>query len=408
MKRGAGRGQGQGWQGQGRQEGFRPGHIGQERFDGSSRQYSLSGHRSKASEIPNKKLKPSFETNRGGVGGSGGVGLVKALRCLYSHQKLKKKKTWLDGEIKIFLNQRKCVLYKVDETNSTTKEILDSKYCPDLELDRIMNGIADSIEFEKYLVEVDHTSHPASQQEGNPLTQVASLNKVQELTSKLKKVPFKVPQTVAPPPPPPDLSSPDLSSPMGRGSGVTDLNSRKRGFYSIDENELDDIWDSTHCESAGPTPHIESLPKSSLEDLDFNISSNVQPSLSHQTELYTNQMRDEPEGEDLEDEYIDLRNVVSTERGIESFGGQYLFRDDSNPWPRYGEELEGEEVEEEEKKEGEEDWLDKIKDQKTFPSSSSTPSCPVVASENKMENNIWSRMFDSSQCQIGFVDESSN
>jgi hypothetical protein len=452
MKRGgAGAGRGQEWHVQGQQGQYGFGR-GQGQWQGSSRmgeeqRKSGNGQRSFTSGIPSKKSKPSYEKNRsggsGGQGGGGGVGQVKALKCLYSHQKLKKKKTWLDGEIKLFLGQRKCVLYKIDEASSTSKEVLDSKYCPDLEMDRIMNGIADSIEFEKYLVEVDHTSSIHCQQEGVPIqnssSQVPPLNKVQQLTSQLKKVPFKVPQTVAPPPPTPAADP----FPMSHGSGSANLNSRKRGFYSIDPDELDDIWDSTHQtspSSSSPQQSVPSLGKSassSLAQLDFNFSSSVplhptvhsfHTSLSDETELdpVQRQVGEESEGED-EDEYIDLRKIHSTHPGVEYVGNQSLDREESNPWPRYGEDPEEEDGEEEERGEGgEESWPqargEDINERYDRYTSSPLPShtplpCPVpvdidappqAAEKNSTENNIWSRMFDSSQCQIGFIDESSN
>jgi hypothetical protein len=401
----------------------------------------------------NKKIKPneseSHQSNQ-----------IKTFKCLYSHQKLKKKKSWLDGELKVCIQQKKCLLYKIEENQSNSREILDSKYCPDLEIDRIVNGIADSIEFEKYLVEVDHvticgttTSSSTTMATTTNSTHSSSsqhpMNSVQHLTSKLKKAPFKVPQTVVPIPSSTEEHHSTSKQPQPNG----DLLSRKRGYYSVDEEELDDIWDSTHregfeqqeqaVETLQPDPFLRqaSTNGSNLSSLDFNITSTLSSTLNHhpppppQITQRNSQLRHEEEEDDDDDNSSHFPGAVSgvkawevgTDSNLdvshtmiesrERYSFYQIENDDSNPWTRYGEGLEDPDEEGEEVAnipDSDCQWpnVDERNEQNPNSTAENPSTIPTALHfnlstvlEEKIESNIWSRLGDSSH--LGF-DESSN
>jgi hypothetical protein len=362
------------------------------------------------------------------------INQIKTFKCLYSHQKLKKKKSWFDGELQVFLQQKKCLLYKLEENQSNSRDLLDSKYCPDLEIDRIVNGIADSVEFEKYLVEIDHSS-VIQQSQGAPIGSIATkstsminslqsplqpppMNSVQHLTSKLKKAPFKVPQTVIPI----QQTSEDQST--SKQQTKVDPTSRKRGYYSVDEEELDDIWDSTHrdCEDNDSVQTLQRDPflslgtnSSNLSSLDFNITSDLQSSAltssSHPQRRDGDSIQIASSSTDVSGanswDVVDGSVLATEPRERYSFqdGGD----DDSNPWRRYGEGYEDDEGEDH--REDECEWPQEDQNTVTGPDVFSVseapfavpPSLPIA--EAKIESNIWSRLGDSSH--FGF-DESSN
>ena len=169
----------------------------------------------------------------------------RRFQCVYTHQKTKKKKSWTDGQVHIYITQKKCVLYKWDDMIAATTEMMSSKFCSSLEIDRILNGQVDSLEFDKFLVEIDRF---ASVSDFKPATQpvpTAQPSTTSKAVSKLKLTKFQVPKAVHPPAP---VSSSALSSsPISQQVNRPASSSTQpiRGAYAVHDDELDDIWNST-------------------------------------------------------------------------------------------------------------------------------------------------------------------
>ena len=156
--------------------------------------------------------------------------------CLYTPQKTKKKKSWLDGQVHIYLSQKKCVLYKWDGSSAIETDVIDSMYCSGLEIDRILHGQADSLEFDKFLVEIDRCTPVADTTSCDVPTRAPLASVRPSYLSKPKLTKFQLPKTVIPLPPTPPAST--QRSTTNHSTNLT------KGFYSIDDDELDNIWAS--------------------------------------------------------------------------------------------------------------------------------------------------------------------
>lgn len=154
------------------------------------------------------------------------MGSTKLYKCLYTAQKLKKRKAWSDGVLKLNVVTRSCSLYALncnyndiyDSSKSQTpllemcsKMLEQKQLTSELELSGILAGSVTGIEYENYLVDeiepdntvagsgavslpvVSATQAPVATASPRPTVHVKAAHSIP-----LKK--FKVPSSVAPKP----------------------------------------------------------------------------------------------------------------------------------------------------------------------------------------------------------------
>lgn len=182
--------------------------------------------------------------------------------CLYTTQKQKKKKSWHDGEFRVDEGHSRVSLFQVDEGNATVKTFLESKHCSKEEMCRIKEKEAEYVEFEKHLVEIDYTEVMSSDKgAGGGVT--VNKGTMDRPVSKLKFSKFKVPSTVLMPRGETN-QQPATSSSSSNNSSETSF---CRGHYAVDEDELDDIWESTHPENpSGAFDNVFSITRESVTE----------------------------------------------------------------------------------------------------------------------------------------------
>lgn len=156
--------------------------------------------------------------------------------CLYTHQKLKKKKCWSDGELKVLASQGKCMLFALNEKQPNNLILKETKYLPRSEIDRILNGSADEIEFEGFLVTVEQIQ-TSIQTESVVVSAPKSNIKRPNNLSAINK-PFKVPRVSIPVPPNVIDEIPMHKVPKSVSAAF--------GAYTVNDDELDDIWNNAH------------------------------------------------------------------------------------------------------------------------------------------------------------------
>jgi hypothetical protein len=180
------------------------------------------------------------QTNYGNYGSHGSHSSVKTFPCLYSSQKLKKKKSWNDGIVKVYVSSGSCKLFAQDDgTKIVGSGCLDTLQLLDCQLQAIISGsnAEMEIEFEKYLVTVElvkNSTMPVQPTENAPVSATRNLGVPTALTDLVKKS-FKVPKYVAPLQVTMPVSAPHVVSQTSGGS--------KRGYYQIDDDEIDTRWD---------------------------------------------------------------------------------------------------------------------------------------------------------------------
>jgi hypothetical protein len=185
--------------------------------------------------------------------------------CLYTSQKLKKKKSWNDGKVIISVKNSSCKLFAAADsakimasTNNCGGNSLDSIALTESQLKSITAGSCGGdveIEFEKYLVTIEVTG-PVVGQTSNAGTIPAAANKTNNMPSTqaiapsnalidlVKKNPFKIPKYV----PPPAVTATSGNQPMHQMPNISrppdnQYCGTKRGHYRIEGDDLDDLWE---------------------------------------------------------------------------------------------------------------------------------------------------------------------
>jgi hypothetical protein len=217
---------------------------------------------------------------------------VKIFACLYTHQKLKKKKSWSDGELRISVSQNKCSLYDKNSTKAGGNELKDSKYLLKWEIDKILNHEANEVEFEGFLVTVEHEINTSIHNKSTEITSVSNGENSSSISGTKRNIlpatrgithgKFKIPRTVIPEKPVVDATEREISygrndnnnkssfvhgaidrqvgkypsaslsrdthsssmSTVNKSGSIHSANNGSSGFgaYVITDEELDDIW----------------------------------------------------------------------------------------------------------------------------------------------------------------------
>ena len=154
--------------------------------------------------------------------------------CLYSKQKLKKRKTFSDGRLSVNFATGLCCLYNAPDDRSTSTACLDSVTLTVPQLNRIRNGEELEIDFEQYIATVEQ---PPPAEKARPLL------KVPKFIPPPKVAP--APKVVPDPPAPKILHN--TTNGIVRGSGL----------YDVDDDVIDAFAEDEEKEEAGPVIHQE-------------------------------------------------------------------------------------------------------------------------------------------------------
>lgn len=191
------------------------------------------------------------------------------MNCLYTEQKLKKRKRYCDGVVKTFSNTRICSLY----ATSSSRE-LDSRVLSKSEIEALTSGKLEEIEFENYLVQLDNKLTLSS---ANPV-HVMSYNKVFKPPSKINKPLSSITE-----------SAMNAISPLPFSLPISNTKKQK---YDIVDSELNMIWnqdDKTefHSEIYGFDESNPSISSSPTHQEPKNFSSTVlNPILSSKVDIW--------------------------------------------------------------------------------------------------------------------------
>lgn len=185
---------------------------------------------------------------------------LRNLNCLYTSQKLKKRKAYQDGILKLSINENRCDLYAVRDDQLSLNPMLASHFVTKLEMTRIIQGVITDIEFENYLVAIDSVKEN--------VTHLASV--------KPKK--FKVPSSVALVK---EKDGEGIINNMYSKAVVHPIISNGQSYknYAVTDDEIDTIWGlnpicDSASQSASQTTSCESL-ESHIRHQNTNNSSSI-------------------------------------------------------------------------------------------------------------------------------------
>ena len=168
------------------------------------------------------------------------------IACLYTHQKTKKKKAFQDGFLRLVEGNCSVSLFKASSGTAAMGGALDSRILSRNEVDALKSGELPEIEFEGFLVEIDQFVEKAKNNENSCNSSSDNRGTGYMQPPLLKK--FKVPSRIAPREP---MPSGDSQSGTNTGHGGSNSSSSggggggafgKRSAYTIEDDELDDIW----------------------------------------------------------------------------------------------------------------------------------------------------------------------
>lgn len=158
--------------------------------------------------------------------------MSKQLPCLYTTQKLKKKKLFHDGFLKLYESRCSISLYRSNPQIATMESCLESRSLSKEEVNLILSGCLPEIEFEGYLVQIDDVLLNEASVNNNKKENADTISK--------PKMPFKPPTRVQPK----EATIPLAPIvPMQNKNVFTGIKRRTTGgAYEIADDELDDIW----------------------------------------------------------------------------------------------------------------------------------------------------------------------
>jgi hypothetical protein len=161
--------------------------------------------------------------------------MSRKFSCLYTNQKTKKRKRWEDGFI-LLTSTGSVTLMKAGHGDAMPTSSLDSKYLSPQQLQLVLNGSCASLEFEGYLVEINDTVHHSKA----VTTNTGHPKAIQNMPR------FKIPAMIQKPAVEPDEGEYHYYPQTGaRENAKPSEKVAVRGRYSVDDDELDDIWGSS-------------------------------------------------------------------------------------------------------------------------------------------------------------------
>ena len=185
---------------------------------------------------------------------------MKLLKCLYTSQKSKKRKSWNDGILKLNMVQKSCSLFAlpalgVVSIKSDMGNVLDTKFFNNIgDFNNVANLLLTSLELENYLIsEIEEfvDNHIASDAVivNNPSNSriIPNLNKK-----------FKVPSAIVPKPCTVNddtlCAKPILTVPVGNDNIRSKMSNDSEctyKTYKIQQNDIDSIWNDLELENKG-------------------------------------------------------------------------------------------------------------------------------------------------------------
>lgn len=148
--------------------------------------------------------------------------------CLYTSQKLKKKKLWHEGVLNIYAKDNKCVLYASNDNCIRIGTALETRFLTGHEMTNLLTGKSSELECDGHLIQVEEEIIKANEQKF-----AAVLNKP------LAK--FKPPAKITPKLPATHTSYSNQNSTNNNYmNNIMNMNNG-RG-YSVDDDELDELW----------------------------------------------------------------------------------------------------------------------------------------------------------------------
>lgn len=175
--------------------------------------------------------RPQQRKSQAGVSANVSKRATLQLQCLFTKHLIKKRKTWQDGILKIVIDVAAANCSLMDDSGSG--KALDGKPLQGWELGKIRDREECTFELENYIVTIEADSYAS--QGGRSETTKATLP---------IKPPLKLPKFV----PPSMVSRPASATVLSKQNTENPkdtLNTWKpsRGHYSIEDDDLDDIWD---------------------------------------------------------------------------------------------------------------------------------------------------------------------
>ena len=174
----------------------------------------------------------------------------KKLACLYTAQKLKKKKTFHDGVLKVSLDTNFVSLHRETSSSSQTLDNpLDTRVMAHTEINDLLSGNLSEIEFEGFLVQIDEVEEEAKTCENDRqcCNKKSSSSSGSGSTGSIdvpRMTKFKIPSRVVP-----KVLSIPMSEGTGTSSGTSGLHNNPiirnvtgKRAYDVGDDELDAIW----------------------------------------------------------------------------------------------------------------------------------------------------------------------
>ena len=235
------------------------------------------------------------------------------IACLYTHQKTKRKKAFQDGVLRLVERNCSVSLFKASSGTAAMGGALDSRILSRNEVDALKSGELPEIEFEGFLVEIDQFVEKAKNNENSCNSSSNNRGAGCMQPPLLKK--FKVPSRIAPREP---MPSGDSQSGTNTGHGGSNSSSSggggggafgKRSAYTIEDDELDDIWG---------TKRQGSEVKRELNDDDDNDAKNI----NEDSHPHITKKRQDIWNESLDDEENSAESIDGYIKGY-SYGYDY-------------------------------------------------------------------------------------
>ena len=161
--------------------------------------------------------------------------MASSFPCLYSKQKLKKRKTFSDGRLSVNFATGLCCLYNAPDDRSTSTACLDSVTLTVPQLNRIRNGEELEIDFEQHIATVEQPPPP---EKARPLLKVPK---------------FVPPPKVAPAP----KVVPDPPGPKTQHNTSNGIVKKGSGLYDVDDDVIDAFAEGDEREDVAPIIHQE-------------------------------------------------------------------------------------------------------------------------------------------------------
>jgi len=150
-------------------------------------------------------------------------------QCLFSSQKMKKRKSYSDGVLRLYQNEHRCELYRASDNFLSLNDLLETRILSPDETGRFRNYQSSfEIEFENFLVSIEELVKPSIQ------------NQSQEICTNVSKLPskkFKIPSVVK--------STYDIESKSTVSHAQYNSNTHKiiaKGKYEVTDDDIDNIW----------------------------------------------------------------------------------------------------------------------------------------------------------------------